>query len=104
MLTVLSQPFFRQRQAVHAVTPTCSSHLDRLTTAPPLFTSAKFAFTLPLYAREESTEGIGTSWWSACPKLLLRFGAWPRKALSGQPQAFTPFLDCARHHTLTRGL
>ena len=34
-LTVLSQPFFRQRQAVHCVTPTCSSHLERLTTAAP---------------------------------------------------------------------
>ena len=28
-------PFFRQRQAVHCVTPTCSSHLERLTTAAP---------------------------------------------------------------------
>jgi hypothetical protein len=35
MLTVLSQPFFRQRQAVHVVTPTCSSHRERLTTAGP---------------------------------------------------------------------
>lgn len=35
MLTVLSQPFFRQRQAVHGVTPTCSSHRERLTTAAP---------------------------------------------------------------------
>ena len=30
---VLSQPFLRQRQAVHVVTPTCSSHRERLTTA-----------------------------------------------------------------------
>jgi len=37
MLMVLSQPFFRQRQAVHGVTPTCSSHRDRLTTAGPEF-------------------------------------------------------------------
>ena len=35
MLIVVSQPFFRQRQAVHGVTPTCSSHRDRLTTAGP---------------------------------------------------------------------
>ncbi len=37
MLMVLSQPFFRHRQAVHVVTPTCSSHRDRLTTAGPGF-------------------------------------------------------------------
>lgn len=37
MLTVLSQPFFRQRQAVHGVTPTCSNHRARLTTAGPAF-------------------------------------------------------------------
>lgn len=37
MLMVLSQPFFRQRQAVHGVTPTCSSHRERLTTAGPGF-------------------------------------------------------------------
>jgi hypothetical protein len=30
MLTVLSQPFFRQRQAVQLVTPTYSIHFDRL--------------------------------------------------------------------------
>src|ERR1035438_6434461 len=35
MLMVLSQPLFRQRQAVHVVTPTCSSHRERLTTAAP---------------------------------------------------------------------
>ncbi len=35
MLIVLSQPFFRQRHAVHGVTPTCSSHRDKLTTAAP---------------------------------------------------------------------
>lgn len=35
MLIVVSQPFFRQRQALHGVTPTCSSHLERLTTAGP---------------------------------------------------------------------
>ena len=33
MLMVLSQPLLRQRHAVHVVTPTCSSHRDRLTTA-----------------------------------------------------------------------
>lgn len=33
MLIVVSQPFFRQRQAVQDVTPTCSSHRERLTTA-----------------------------------------------------------------------
>ena len=37
MLMVVSQPFFRQRQAVHGVTPTCSSHRERLTTAGPGF-------------------------------------------------------------------
>ena len=35
MLMVLSQPFFRQRQAVHGVTPTCSNHRERLTIAAP---------------------------------------------------------------------
>ena len=30
---VLSQPFLRRRQEVHVVTPTCSSHRERLTTA-----------------------------------------------------------------------
>jgi hypothetical protein len=35
MLTVLSQPLLRQRHAVHVVTPTYSSHRDRLTTAAP---------------------------------------------------------------------
>src|SRR5438128_5529205 len=37
MLTVLSQPLLRQRQAVPGVTPTCSSHRERLTTAAPGF-------------------------------------------------------------------
>ena len=32
MLTVLSQPFFRQRQAVIGVTPTRSNHFERLIT------------------------------------------------------------------------
>jgi len=32
MLMVLSQPFFRQRHAVHEVTPICSNHFDRLMT------------------------------------------------------------------------
>ena|ERR1017187_2437604 len=35
MLTVLSQPLLRQRHAVQVVTPTCSSHRERLTTAAP---------------------------------------------------------------------
>lgn len=35
MLTVLSQPLLRQRQAVQVVTPTCLSHRDKLTTAAP---------------------------------------------------------------------
>jgi hypothetical protein len=35
MLIVVSQPFFRQRQAVHVVTPTYSSQRERLTTAGP---------------------------------------------------------------------
>ena len=35
MLMVLSQPLLRQRHAVQGVTPTCSSHRDRLTTAAP---------------------------------------------------------------------
>ena len=35
MLMVLSQPLLRQRHAVHVVTPTCSSHRARLTTAAP---------------------------------------------------------------------
>ncbi len=35
MLIVVSQPFFRQRHAVHGVTPTCSSHRERLMTAAP---------------------------------------------------------------------
>src|SRR5665213_1486060 len=33
MLMVLSQPFFRQRHAVHCVTPISLNHFDRLTTA-----------------------------------------------------------------------
>ena len=32
MLTVLSQPFFRQRHAVIGVTPTRSNHFERLIT------------------------------------------------------------------------
>jgi len=35
MLTVFSQPFLRHRRVVHVVTPTCSSHRERLTTAAP---------------------------------------------------------------------
>src|ERR1039457_906270 len=37
MLTVLSQPFLRQRHAVQGVTPTSASHFERLTTARALF-------------------------------------------------------------------
>jgi hypothetical protein len=34
-LTVLSQPLFLQRHAVQGVTPTSTSHFERLTTAAP---------------------------------------------------------------------
>src|SRR5207248_6378167 len=37
MLMVFSQPFLRQRQAVHGVMPTFSIHFERLMTAAPGF-------------------------------------------------------------------
>ena len=55
MLMVLSQPLLRQRHAVQGVTPTCSSHRDRLTTAAPgigyvlLFDSIFTGHNLPLF-------------------------------------------------------
>ena len=48
MLMVFSQPFFRQRQAVQAVTPICSSHLERLMMA----TVAEVEFLAGVFIRE----------------------------------------------------
>ncbi len=102
MLTVLSQPFLRQRQAVQCVTPTCCNHAERLMMARPEPASfeIEFSFTPPHWQRVRSGKTDRLTWG------LVGFSR-ASSATELQPDALTDFfqpLRIAEHLLFHAGL
>jgi hypothetical protein len=75
MLIVLSHPFLRQRHAVQVVTPTCSNHRERLTTAAAcdgVQLAVRFRFHTPQPAAPPADVGVSQT----------RFAFWRMHVLS----------------------